>query len=74
MTEIEFLAQSMAIGEERHYAPNWPYAVFKARHGRWATKVEKAAAIEAVGSGAANPTPELMEWLADYWKRSFGTR
>lgn len=74
MTETEFLAQAMALGEDRWYAPNWPYVVFKARYGRWATKAEKAAAIAAVERGEASPTPELMEWLSGYWREAFPAR
>lgn len=70
MTEIEFLGQCMWLGEYRQYAPNWPYVVFKARYGRWATKAEKAAAIEAV-QGGEEASDELMDWLAEYWRKAF---
>lgn len=70
MTEVQFLAQCMWLGGYRHYAPNWPYAMFKARYGRWATKAEKAAAIEALEQGE-EASDELMDWLAHYWRKAF---
>lgn len=64
MTELDFFCYSLYVQNDRKYASNWAFVIFKVRYGRWVSKSLKGEAVEKL------PTQEYLDWLYQYFEKN----
>ena len=74
MTEVDFLSQCLELRAQRRYANKWPYLMFRERYGREASNEVKKVASKQYCDEIQEVSDELLDWLADYWRKAFGEK